>query len=91
LVTYRSWAPFSADISGFVHPGNNKITIVVANLLANEALWNMLDATIDTKEGRWWNYGSILREKEKLVSGLLGPVKIISYQKEAIVISKSKQ
>lgn len=88
LVTYRSWAPFSADISGYVHPGENKITIVVANLLANEATWNMLDANIDNKDARWWNYGSIMREKEKLVSGLLGPVKIVSYQKEAVVIEQ---
>ena len=84
LVAYRSWAPFTADVSKYVHPGKNSISIVVTNLLANEATWNMMDANIDAKEARWWNYGSILREKEKLVSGLLGPVKIIPYVKESI-------
>lgn len=90
LVTYRPWPPFSADISHFIHPGKNKITIVVANLLANEASWSMLDANIDTKEGRWWNYGSIMREKEKLISGLLGPVQLIPYSKESVEISNDK-
>ena len=84
LVEYRSWAPFTADVSKYVHPGKNSISIVVTNLLANEATWNMMDANIDAKEARWWNYGSILREKEKLVSGLLGPVKIIPYVRESI-------
>ncbi len=90
LVTYRSWAPFTADISRFIHPGENKITIVVANLLANEASWSMLDANIDTKEGRWWNFGSIQREKEKLVSGLLGPVKLIPFVKESLNLTRKK-
>ena len=62
----------------------------MANLLANEASWSMLDANIDTKEGRWWNYGSIMREKEKLISGLLGPVQLIPYSKESVEISNDK-
>ncbi len=81
LVTYRAWAPFTADLSKFVHPGKNKISIVVANLLANEATWNMMDANIDNKDARWWSFGSIMREKEKLVSGLIGPVQLVPYIK----------
>ena len=90
LVTYRPWSPFNADISHFIHPGENTITVVVANLLANQASWSMLDANIDSKEGRWWNYGSVIREKEKLISGLLGPVQLIPYSKEAVEISNDK-
>ena len=83
LVKYFPWAPFEADITSYVHAGTNKITSVVANLLANGATWNLMDANIDNKAARWWNYGSIMREKEKLVSGLLGPVRIISFRKES--------
>ena len=90
LVTYRSWAPFTADVSRFIHPGENKISIVVANMMANEASWSMLDANIDLKDSRWWNFGSIQREKEKLVSGLLGPVKLIPYVKETVILSAKK-
>ncbi len=84
LVCYRSWAPFRTDITKYIHPGENKITFVIANLLANEASWNMMNANIDSKEARWWNYGSIMREKEKLTSGLLGPVRIIPFVKDSL-------
>ncbi|HVT85988.1 MAG TPA: glycosyl hydrolase [Chitinophagaceae bacterium] len=84
LVKYCSWSPFKAEISPYVHAGENKITIVVANLLANQASWNLMDANIDNKAARWWNYGSIMREKEKLTSGLIGPVKIIPFKKESV-------
>src|SRR5665647_747354 len=87
LVCYRSWPPFNADVTKYVHQGENKITIVVANLLANEASWNMMDANIDNKDARWWNFGSIMREKEKLTSGLLGPVKIIPYVRDFIKVA----
>jgi hypothetical protein len=48
-----------------------------------------MDANIDNKAARWWNYGSIMREKEKLVSGLLGPVKIVPFVKETFRFSES--
>jgi hypothetical protein len=89
LVKYCPWPPFHADITSYVHEGENKITIVVANLLANKASWNLMDANIDNKAARWWNYGSIMREKEKLVSGLLGPVKIVPFVKETFRFSES--
>ncbi|KAA9041189.1 hypothetical protein FW778_03905 [Ginsengibacter hankyongi] len=87
LVCYRPWTPFNADITKYVHQGENKITIAVANLLANQASWDMMDANIDNKDARWWNFGSIVREKEKLTSGLLGPVKIILYVRDSIQIA----
>lgn len=88
LVTYRAWAPFTADLTKFIHPGKNKISIVVANLLANEAMWNMMDANIDNKDARWWNFGSIMREKEKLVSGLIGPVQLVPYVKASFLVPR---
>jgi hypothetical protein len=84
LVGARSWAPFEADISQYIHPGKNKITVVVTNLLANAATWNILDANIDNKDARWWHDGSIMRESEQLISGLLGPVRITPYIKGSI-------
>lgn len=91
LVTYRAWAPFKADITRFVHPGKNKIAIVVANLLANEATWSMLDDNIDNRDARWWNFGSIMREKDKLVSGLQGPVQLVPYIKTSYNIPVSPE
>lgn len=79
LVTFHPWAPFETEITGFLKEGENTVSIVVANLLANQATWNILDANITDKATRWWHQGSIMREKEKLVSGLLGPVSITTY------------
>lgn len=76
LVTYRPWAPFEADITDYLHTGTNKVAIVVANLLANQATWNILDDNVNNKEAVWWHSGTILREKEKLTSGMLGPVRL---------------
>ena len=90
LVTYCPWPPFKADISGFVKEGENVFSVVVANLVANRASWNILDANLPNREARWWHDGSILREREKLVSGLLGPVQIVPYKKESINIELTK-
>ncbi len=84
LVTFCPWAPFQTDITTFVKEGENQIAIVVANLSANRATWNILDANISDKTSRWWHNGTIEREKERLVSGLLGPVRIISLSKESV-------
>lgn len=80
LVITRTWAPYQADITKFVREGKNTITIVVANLLANEATWNTLDANINEKTVRWWNEGTIRREQSQLASGMLGPVVIVPYK-----------
>jgi hypothetical protein len=86
LVTFCPWAPFEADITGTLKAGENKISLVVANLLANQAAWNILDSNITDKAARWWHYGSIQREKDKIISGLLGPVRIIPFTKESVEI-----
>jgi hypothetical protein len=86
LAAYRPWPPFQTDISGFLQPGENEIAVVVANLLANQASWNILDDNVSSREARWWHDGSLPREKEKLLSGLLGPVQIIPLHKESLEI-----
>jgi len=86
LVKFFPWAPFEADITGFAKPGKNEISIVVSNLSANEAGWNILDDNISNKEARWWHDGSLMREKEKLISGLTGPVAIIPYFRETVMM-----
>jgi len=84
LVTFCLWAPYQTDITAFVKEGENHVAIIVANLSANQATWNILDANISDKTARWWHNGTIDREKEKLVSGLLGPVRIIPLSKESV-------
>ena len=86
LVTYRAWSPYLADITEFVRPGKNKIFIVVANLLANKASWNILDANLDNFIARWWHNGSILREEDKLQGGLIGPIRILPYLKKTLIV-----
>ncbi len=89
LVTFRPWPPFRTDITPYLHPGTNRISIVVANLLANQASWDILDANIDNRDARWWHDGTIMREKERLISGLLGPVTIIPLTRKSITLGPS--
>ncbi len=84
LVSFSPWGPFETEITRFVKEGDNVISIVVANLQANQATWNILDANITDKAARWWHNGAIEREKEKLISGLMGPVQIIPYTRESV-------
>ena len=84
LVTYRPWPPYSVDITDFVKVGKNNITIVVANLKANQMHWDIYDAALTNLRSRWVHHGSILREAERLRSGLIGPVKIVPYNKQAV-------
>lgn len=89
LVKYCAWPPFEAEISSFVHEGENVLSVVVANLQANQATWNILDENIAKSEARWWHDGSIARESEKLESGLLGPVRIVPYTRESVEINNA--
>jgi len=51
--------------------------VVVANLLANRMRWEIFDSAISNIYARWWHDGNILREPDKLRSGLFGPVRIL--------------
>ncbi len=71
------WPPYQLDITRSVHTGTNEIVVVVANLLANRMRWDIFDAAISLPVSRWWHDGNILRDGDKLTSGLLGPVRIL--------------
>lgn len=76
LVDSLAWAPYRLDITKFVRPGANRLTVIVANLSANEMRWNIFDDAISRPISRWWHDGHILREEDKLRSGLAGPVRL---------------
>ncbi|UCD37858.1 MAG: hypothetical protein JSW54_13725 [Fidelibacterota bacterium] len=80
LVTYHPWPPYTADITAHVREGRNKISIVVANLLANRRLWDIPDEKLTDLRSRFNHEGTVLREKECLISGLLGPVQVVPYR-----------
>ncbi|MFC1558850.1 glycosyl hydrolase, partial [candidate division KSB1 bacterium] len=81
LVAAKSWPPFIVNVTPYLRTGENKLNIVVSNLIANKMRWNIFDDAITWTRSRWWHDGSIIREAEKLGSGLLGPVRLILYQK----------
>jgi len=64
-----------------VKAGNNTLTIVVANLIANEMKWSIFDETLTSRRARRVHDLSLLREPDKLVSGLAGPVRIVPLKK----------
>jgi len=84
LVKYFPWGPFKADVTKYLKEGRNDITIITANLLSNKASWNIPDDNLHDEKSRWWHDGTLLREPDKLESGLLGPVRIIPYEKESV-------
>nr|MCU0245542.1 hypothetical protein [Bryobacter sp.] len=80
LVDSLVWAPYRVDLTKAVQPGVNRLTVVVANLSANEMRWNIYDDAMSRPVSRWWHDGHILREEQKLQSGLAGPVRLITLQ-----------
>jgi len=84
LVKYSAFGNHKADITEYLQKGKNSISIIVSNLRANEALWDMPDERLTITDegvnrywhGRWWQQGATFREKENLESGLTGPVRI---------------
>ncbi len=72
------------DITDFVKVDENTITIVVANLIANQMYWDIYDAALTNLRSRWVHHGTVLREPYQLFSGLIGPVKIVPYNKQIL-------
>jgi hypothetical protein len=81
LVKYFPWGEFSADVTDYLKPGINTVSVIVSNLKANEAYWNVPDEMLENARARWWHNGATDREKERLESGLFGPVRLIPYQR----------
>jgi hypothetical protein len=71
------WPPYRIDISKQLKPGRNTLTVIAANLLANEMRWNRFESGTFSVNSRWWHDGNILRDGDKLRSGLIGPVKLL--------------
>lgn len=80
LVKYFPWGEFSADVTDYVKPGMNKISVIVSNLRANETYWNTPDEMLENARARWWHQGATDRERQRLESGLFGPVRLIYYK-----------
>jgi hypothetical protein len=80
LVRQGPWGDYRTDVTAYLRKSKNHVSIVVSNLKANEALFAIPDATLDDSRNRWWQQGATLREKERLASGLLGPVRLIPCQ-----------
>ncbi|MBQ8408410.1 MAG: hypothetical protein IJY39_06040 [Clostridia bacterium] len=73
----RVWAPYRLDITEYLKDGNNEIVIVVSNSAGVEHQFMLLDEGEAVGWNRYWNFDNIQREGEKLISGLLGPVKLL--------------
>lgn len=71
------WPPYRLDISQHLRAGRNELTVVAANLLANQMRWNLFDSAVSRPISRWWHDGNILRDGDKLRSGLIGPVRLL--------------
>lgn len=90
LVKFFPWGPFTADITEYVTKGENKFTVVVSNMLANKALWDIPDENLHHENSRWWHHGRPDQEPDKLNAGLYGPVKIVPWVWQHVTIKNGK-
>jgi hypothetical protein len=79
----KVWGSFSFRLDSALKPGVNKLKVIVTNTLANailspeaESIWN---AKTDNgrPKGRMWDDQTKNLEKDSVISGLLGPVRIL--------------
>jgi hypothetical protein len=77
LVKFFPWGDFSADISQYLQEGSNQVSVIVSNLSANREYWDVPDDALASSFSRWHHNVASNREKERLESGLWGPVRII--------------
>ena len=90
LVGTRVWPPYEIDVGDFVQPGENRLDIVVANLLANRMRWDIFDDVRGVQLNRKWHDGNILRDRWCLQSGLIGPVRLVPFTRVDIVMSPTE-
>ena len=74
-VGVRIWPPYEFDLTEYVQEGSNSLRVRVSNTLANEMRWKRDEALMSDPWHRYWHEDNI--EKESLVSGLLGPVRVV--------------
>ncbi len=86
LVGPRVWPPHALDVTEHVRVGENRVDVVVANLLANRMRWDIFD---DVKAKQWnrkWHDGNIRRDAWCLASGLIGPVRIVPMREVTVQV-----
>jgi hypothetical protein len=76
-VGVKIWKPYRYDITDFIINGENSISIVISNLVANKMRGNLLDEGYAMGWNRYWYEDNIDRDSQNLRSGLFGPVKLI--------------
>jgi hypothetical protein len=74
--------PFRADITGAAHPGKNHLQIEVANLWPNRMIGDA--ALAPTDRFTWSSWEPFKKDTPLLKSGLLGPAKIVAWEKMGI-------
>jgi hypothetical protein len=68
------WAtPYIADLTGFVRPGANTLTVEVTGSWFNRLVY---DASLPEKERKTWTISGPSKDAPLRESGLLGPVKV---------------
>ncbi len=73
----RVWAPYRLDVTELLRDGNNEIEVIISNSAGVKHQFMLLDEGAALGWNRYWNCDNMQREGEKLISGLIGPVRII--------------
>jgi hypothetical protein len=74
LVGTRVWPPYRMALGDHVQAGENRLVVVVANLLANRMRWDIFDDAKANPTWRKWHDANLLRDGWCFRSGLVGPV-----------------
>ncbi len=82
LAAVKIWPPYRMDITEFLQEGENEITIVAANQAGNARRHMLVDEGMALGWNRYWNEDNMDRDSQNYVSGLLGPVRLISEKYE---------
>jgi len=80
----RAWGPFKFNVTGKLYSGQNQLVVKVTNTNANEVMGNSFRLKELENSGLLMgSYFGIYSkfDKEQVPSGLIGPVRIIPYEK----------
>ncbi len=82
LAAVKIWPPYRIDITDFLQNGENKITVIAANSAGNARRHMLVDEGMALGWNRYWNEDNMDRDCQNYVSGLLGPVRLLSERYE---------
>lgn len=90
----RAWGPFKFNVTDKLHSGQNQLIVKVTNTNANEVMGNSF--YLKELENSGLLKGSYFKiyskfDREQMSSGLIGPVRIIPYEKIDISFSLYKK